>query len=225
MDSKIAASIISSGVVLLGLFYNMYKNKKQFDRTQNNLRFNLDYERVKERRDIEQSKLDEFYLPLKNYLQRSKHAYQTLTQNKPKDFRTLDFLLNREILFDGNKIDWNENDDVILKRIFSIGIEIENLIINQGSSIQDVEFREVYVPSPGFEDKEYPEGISLFEFALEHFSYIRDVYYGNIENDARFNKFKYPRELNTRVLAKIEETKEKIRIEENSMNSFRAKII
>ena len=130
MEDGITASIISSGVVLLGLFYNMHKNKKQFDRTQKNLRHNLDYERVKERRDREQAKLDDFYLPLKNYLQRSKQAYQTLIQNKPEEFRTLDFLLNRQILIDGVKVGWIEKDNVILKRIFLIGIEMENVIIN-----------------------------------------------------------------------------------------------
>lgn len=224
MDAKITATVISSSVVFLGLIYNMVKNKKEFKRTQDNIRYKLDYDRVKERQDKIQSKLDDFYLPLKSFLTRSKQAYIIFVEDKPYSFRTLEYLLDKEKEFDGVKIEWKENDDVLLKRIFSIGEEIENLISNKGSIIDDPEFIEEYIPSKGFEDKEYPKGISLIDFTLAHLSYIRDAYYGNLQGDGRFKKYVYPRELNTRVLKKIDELKSLIDKEEDAINSLRYKI-
>lgn len=225
MDSKIIATIISSGVVLLGLLINMIKNKKEFRKTQKNLVHNLDYERVKERRDKLQNELDNFYIPLNSYLQRSKSIYITFKKNKHEDFRTLDYLLDRSITYDGEPVDWNKNDDVILKRILEVGKEIEKLIISEGALIQAEELKGVYKPSSGFDKAEYPEGLSLLDLTLEHLGYIRDAYEGNIANDIRFKKFVYPRELNSIVENKIEEVRSLISKETKSMNSFRSKML
>ncbi|WP_298754864.1 hypothetical protein [uncultured Psychroserpens sp.] len=236
-DGRVLAALIGIVGILIKQFwdgyYNNKKNKKllkeqkvQFDRTQNNLLSKLMYEEIKDKKLVVEKKLSEFYYPMKNYLRRSKSAYTIFTSNKPEEYRTLEHLLDKEKLFNNEKIELSDNDKVLLKRIFFIGEEIENLISEKCHLIfDDSEFMGTYIPSEGYEDYNYPNDESLISMTQNHLSFIRDAFYGELSEDLeRFKLYVYPRELNSRITAKIDELENKVKSFELQMEQFKDSI-
>ena len=236
-DSTVIAALIGIGGILIKQFWDGYSNnqknkkllyeqKKQSDRTQENLLNKLIYDGIKDEKLVIEKKLNEFYYPMKNYLRRSKSAYKIFTQGKPEDFRTLEHLLDREKLFNGKSVKLNDNDNVLLKRIFLIGEEIENLISEKCHIIfDDGEFMNTYVPSKGYEDYNYPEDESLMSMTQNHLSFIRDAFNGDLSKDLeRFKLYVYPRELNSRIIIKIDDLENRVKSLELQMEQVKGSI-
>ncbi len=223
MDSKIWASVITSGVVFVTLIYNMYRNHQQFKRAKEDSKYKAYYEQVKDRRDKIQMKIDEFYSPLKNYLAQSKINYLMLVGNKPEGFRTLEYLLDNDKEFNGEKVSWTNNDDILLDKILSYGKLMEDLILNKMGLIDDPEICKEYLPSPGFDDIEYPEDMSILDIAVAHFSFIRDAR-KDLGGDQRFEKYVYPRELSRKINSKLDELQLQVAEENQLMVKYMNKI-
>ena len=236
-DSTVIAALIGIGGILIKQFWDGYfnsqKNKRllkeqkdQSDRTQKNLLNKLMYDEIKDKKLVIESKLYEFYYPMKNYLRRSKSAYRVFVNGKPEGFRTLEHLLDKEKLFNDVKVELSDNDNVLLKRIFLIGEEIENLISEKCHLVfDDSEFMDTYVPSEGYEDYNYPNDESLMSMTQNHLSFIRDAFYGELSEDLeRFKLYVYPRELNSRITIKIEELENKIKSFELQMEQVKGSI-
>jgi hypothetical protein len=87
-----------------------------------------------ERKEISK-KLNSFYGPVRQLLGTSFEFYKVLTLSRPKDFRTLVFLLEGGI-FEGN-------DAVLLQLILDVGENIERLIDEQSGLVDNKDLYEL----------------------------------------------------------------------------------
>ena len=162
---------------------------------------------IVERKKKLENKLDEFYIPLRHYLENSKTLFKIFSKGKPDKFRTLTYLLNKkQIYIDINKaVILDKNDNSILEKIFEIGEKIEKLIYEKSYLIgNDIEFVNSYMPRSGYDDIIFEKDMSLLSLTVSHLVVIRMAYKGDLEGDvSKFEGFVFPNEINIRVKEKI----------------------
>ncbi|MCB0197557.1 MAG: hypothetical protein KDJ65_36765 [Anaerolineae bacterium] len=129
--------------------------------------------REDERREIER-KLRTFYGPLQQRLNRTKTLAVIFRANRPLEFRTLTALLQGE-KFTGN-------DAELVNEIIQLGQEVEELLINEGGTVDDPYLRDLLIK------------------AGTHFRILRMAYDGKLKGEVdRFKEFVFPRELDQAV--------------------------
>jgi hypothetical protein len=215
MTSEIIAEIIGSSVTLIGIagsVYLSYKTLNESKKLSRETKVEISINNLKEKRNYISQKLNEFYYPLRNYLNVSKSFSEILKSGKPAEFRTLLYLLNPDQEYkDQGKIILSDNDKAILKQIFKIGFEIEKLISEKSVIIDDPEFISRYEPNPGFDDVVISEDMPILTLAQNHLSIIRLAFEGGLKHEEeKYRSYVYPRELNKRVDDKIAELLKKI---------------
>lgn len=216
MSNEIIVSIIGSSVVLAGIIVNYLLNNKKSNELLNNAARQNQYNILNDELLHYKKKLMEFYYPIRNYLEKSKNIYDVFKANKPDNFRTLTYLLDKEQLYDGKKYILNKNDIAFLKKIFEIGAEIERIMSEKSSLIDDIELIGPYTPSKEFRgddaDNPYPKNKSLLSIAELHIGFIRLAFDGEIKgNIDNLSPYVFPRELNSVIENKIIELENKIK--------------
>lgn len=198
----IASMIAFVGTIIVAII-SIYNNRKT---TKENKKFVERNDLVEKRKEIEK-KLNEFYIPLRNYLEQSKTLFKIFTKDKPKDFRTLTYLLNPEQKYGDQKItiQLNQNDKALLNIIIEIGERIENLIHEKGYLIgDDVEFVGSYQPSKGYKHIKYDNDLNLINLLISHIITIRLAFKEEIKGQVdKFEGFVFPNEINSKINTKI----------------------
>lgn len=199
----VAALIAFIGTLIVALLtlYNNYKirgdSKKAIKREEINKEISK-YE----------AKLNEFYVPLRQYLENSKTLFKIFVKNKPANFRTLTYLLNQSQTYGTNntQITLNKNDKSILEQILQIGEKIEALIYEKSYLIgDDKDFVQDYLPREGYSHIPYEQDMSLLSLLVSHIVVIRMAYNNNLLGEVdKFEGFVFPNEINVRVTEQIE---------------------
>lgn len=215
MSDEIIVSIIGSSVVLIGIVWNGCLSRQKSNELLINSARQNQYNILNESLIRLQTKLNEFYYPIKIYLEKSKNIYDVFKVDKPDNFRTLTYLLDKEQLYEGIPYQLNINDRAFLKQIFEIGVEIERIMAEKGTLIDDPALIEPYSPSEEFIGDDvgfpYPETKSLLSIAQLHLRFIRLAFDGEIVgNSDNLSPYVFPRELNNIIENKIVELKRKI---------------
>ncbi len=162
---------------------------------------NLDEKRIEEKRKEISKRLDDFYGPLQQYLNKSHDLYEIFKRGKPANFRTLTYLLDKEQIFpDGTKVKLTDNDKVIFSEIIAIGKKIEELILSKASLSDDSRLTYHYEPSQE-EKTVIPEDNSgLLSLLGTHLLVIRHAYEDRIIGQAADYKNRvFPRAI-TKIL-------------------------
>lgn len=171
--------------------------------------------------------LEEFYVPFDQYLSRTTEFYKNLRNDLPKEFRTLVYLIDNDALFEdslGNKVKVKLSEDKLklLEKIISIQEKLNSLIIEKSSLITDETLVKNYNPDKSitdiklFIDKEAPSSIpkeiGLLTLFSVHIEYMRMARNGelNKEDLPTIEKYVYPRELNNKIKANINNLRRKI---------------
>jgi hypothetical protein len=204
MATETLVTLIGSGVTLLGIICTaiisslVYRESKRISLSK---KIEIEINNLNEKKNFLQKKLHEFYYPINEYLHTSKSLSEILKSGKPKGFRTLLFLLNPEMEFEGvGKVFLSDNDKVLLGQIFMIGSKIDELISVKSGIIDDKEFIEPYKSSPEFADPLISSELPLLALTQNHLNIIRLVFKGDLKSEVeKYKSYVYPRELNQRV--------------------------
>ncbi len=160
-----------------------------------------------------EKKLNQFYIPLRHYLENSKTLFKLFTKNKPNGFKTLTHLLEPHHKFDNSIVELNYSDRSIFEKILEIGEKMENLIYEKGFLAgDDEEFVGKYVPREKYSKLPYEEDMTILSLLVTHIIVIRLAYQNKL-GDAGvkyYEAFVFPNEVNVRVEEKIKELREKI---------------
>ena len=197
MDVQIIVAIISSSVAVVTLVItSIYR-----------------YQELKEVRKAERRKeinhlLNDFYGPLISYLNVVKALYKLFKSNKPKDFRTLTYLLEpkQEYQTDGGvvRVKLNNADKKLIEEIVETEIKIEDLILTKSGLIDSEKLSFGYIPDPSITDVEI-RNTSITALLLAHYRLLRMAYRQEIKGDVdRFKDFVYPREFDLEIKRKME---------------------
>ncbi|MDD3013455.1 MAG: hypothetical protein PHC34_07100 [Candidatus Gastranaerophilales bacterium] len=161
-------------VGLTGLFIGYLYNKKL-----------LKSKNTDERRKEIYKQLNEFYGPFQQLINKSKHLYQIMIEDKPDNFRTLIALLEN--------YNFSENDKKLIEEIISIGKRTEELILTKSGLIEDNELRE------------------LLGKATTHFDIINKSYNKIITGDMdKFKDYVFPRNLDEKIIDNIKKLKDEL---------------
>lgn len=209
--APVIASLIAFAGTIVVAIISIYNNK----------RTSRDNKRLVERTDlIEKSKiidqkLNEFYLPLRHYLEHSKTLFKIFLKGKPEGFRTLTYLLDPQQRFGDEKkrIKLNSNDKALLRKIFEIGSSIEKLIHEKSYLIgSDEEFTKKYVPSEAYSHIKHDKELTLISLLLSHIIAIRMAFQGEISGETdKFEGYVFPNEITSKVESKIRELETQLR--------------
>lgn len=218
------APVIASMIAFVGTIIvasiSIYNNRKT---TKENKKFVERNDLVEKRKEIEK-KLNEFYIPLRNYLEQSKTLFKIFTKDKPKDFRTLTYLLNPQQKYGDQEItvQLNKNDKALLSIIIEIGERIENLIHEKGYLIgDDVEFVESYRPSKNYSHIKYDNDLNLINLLISHIITIRLAFKEEIKGQVdKFEGFVFPNEINSKINTKIKNMEATILTYETQIQSL-----
>ena len=205
MDVRLQIALVGLGGIILGLFWNTIINGKRDRKALNNSKRLMQRDVMKEKKDYNKKKLDEFYYPLTRYLQDSKDLFKIFIQDKPKNFRTLTHLLDPLQSYEnGIKVTLTTNDKALLKSIFDKGTQIQNLIANKSSIIDDNEFIDEYLPARDYSHITYPIGLNLLGLLTAHLRIIKIAFEGDLTGEVdKYKIYVFPNEINIRVNAKI----------------------
>ena len=165
--------------------------------------------RLSEQRKMLMTVLNDFYGPFHYYLAVVKAFSILLFVGKPKEFRTLTYLLNPAQEYKTEqgktKVYLSESDKKILEEIIDIEKKLEELIINKGGIIDDPSLMFDYVPDPAKTDIDLKgKRVGLIALAITHFRVLRMAYKGDIQSEPeRYEAYVYPRELDDKIYARI----------------------
>lgn len=192
-----AASLFTAGLTL-------YHNSKT-----------LAAQRAAERRRQLSTSLQELLLPLSSRLMSMQAVFRVFTANKPKGFRTLEYLLapNTYTVENSGPITLSDSDRKLLDEIVRLGGEIEALLLAKGSLVDDPVLQQNYVPDPNKTDvsPEVLKGMGLFALAITHLHLFRLAWQGALSGDpTAYKAFVYPRELNTKVYEAIQKARQEL---------------
>jgi hypothetical protein len=200
MDASNWISLVAVGVALLLGLANYF-----------HVRMTHRGGQIKDRLAKIEAALTEFYSPLIGYLNVSQALFKIFIAGKPKEFRTLTYLLDPGQLYETGsglaRVELTESDRAVLKEILRIGRKIEELITRKSGYVEDRELLFEYIPNPSFTDidPEVVRGQGLLAIAVTHIRLIRMAFRGTIKDQVeRYRAFVYPRELNQRISGKIE---------------------
>jgi len=211
----IAALIAFTGVIITNIL-TLRSNKKTLTHSQNVLGLavkEFHSKKLDDRKKYLLKQLNEFYRPLENYLEKSNGLFQIFRANKPKNFRTLTFLLNPKMEFESyGQYELTANDKALMNQILEIGKAIEMLILEKSGLIDDPALKNPYKPDSGITDIQLPREMSLLQLTQIHFSVIRLAYEGNLTGEARtYEPYVYPKELNRIITGSISKVNEEIK--------------
>lgn len=174
-----------------------------------------------EKKQIIENKLNEFYIPLRHQLEHSNTLHKILKKDKPDDFKTLIYLLNRNNKKSEKVIKYKliKNDISLIKAILKIGKNIEKLIHEKSYLIgDDNEFVKEYVPSAKFSNEKYEKNMTLLSLLSSHIVTIRMAFNEDLSGQVdKFEHFVFPNEINLRVDEKINELEKKVSFYESEI--------
>jgi hypothetical protein len=137
-----------------------------------------------ERKEI-YKKLNAFYGPFQQRLEKTHELYGIFTDSRELEFRTLTALLK------GTK--FVGNDKILLEEILKINAEMEKLIIVQSGLIDDASLRQ------------------LLAKAGTHFRILDVIYRNDTQGDSqRFKSYIFPKELGTKIEDEIQKLKQRL---------------
>lgn len=137
-----------------------------------------------ERKEI-YKKLNTFYGPFQQRLEKTHELYGVFTDMRELEFRTLTTLLK------GTK--FVGTDKILLEEILKINAEMEELIIVQGGLIDDGSLRQ------------------LLAKAGTHFRILDVIYKNNVQSDfQRFESYIFPKELGATIEGEIQKLKQRL---------------
>lgn len=209
-SAEVNAAIIACIGSVIAAFISIYQtvisrrdNKKNITRVE-----------LLQSKQIFETKLDEFFIPLRHHLENSKTLFKIFQKGKPTTFRTLTHLLNKKQIYpDTNrKLKLNKNDISLIKAIIKIGKKIEQLIHDKSYLIgDDAEFVKEYIPRPGYDNLPYEQDMTLLSLLASHLVTIRMAFNDDLSGQRNnFESFVFPNEINVRVNEKIIELETKI---------------
>ena len=142
INVALIAAIISLIIGILNVYFSRKNHKEQLK----------EKKREERRKEISRA-LNEFYGPFQQYLNISKELFKLLRKGKPKGFRTLDYLINKETLFPDDKNHLakallTKVDEEILCQIIETGSKLESLIVEKAGLVDDPVLRYNYTSNP-----------------------------------------------------------------------------
>lgn len=174
--------------------------------------------RVAERRKTVLTKLNEFYGPLATYMSTIDALGRLFLAGKPANFRTLTYLLDPDQEYDTPggrvKVVLSASDRELLRDIVDVEKKAEDLIVAKGGLVEDPVLAADYRPDPGVTDipAQAVKGLGLLAVLVAHFRVQRLAYEGKIAAEPwRYEAFVYPRELDKKLRAKIDELQAQLR--------------
>ena len=201
MDAApILAALISASVLLLINLIGQGIQIWMHMRTYRITKAQVEDKKIEEQRKETYKKLNEFYGPFQQYLNESQELYRIFAATKPKGFRTLTYLLNRQQVFeDGKTVQLTPADDTILKTIFKIGEKLLDLITSKAGLIDDPVLRNNYQPLmqvSALTDVKGLEKNGLLAIFATHLMIINLAYKGELSGDPEpYKNYVFPRDL------------------------------
>ncbi|MDQ6532112.1 hypothetical protein [Flavobacterium sp. LHD-85] len=214
VDAAFIAFVGTFIIALISIHQNWLSNK--------NNKKNIERISIIDKRQAIENKLNEFYIPLRHHLEHSKTLFKIFAKDKPVNFRTLTYLLDKNQLYGHNnvRVVLNKNDKSLLKTIIKIGRKIEKLIHEKSYLIgDDTEFVQEYIPRAQYSHITYENDMTLLSLLISHLVTIRMAFKEDLSGQInKFNGFVFPNEVNIRVNEKITEL-------ENKVNSYNLEIL
>ncbi len=209
-----SAPVIASVITFIGTIIVAIISIRNNQKTSRDNRRLVERTDLIEKRNSLEKKLNEFYIPLRHYLEQSKTMFKIFLKGKPEGFRTLTYLLNpqQEYGEKKEKVVLDNNDKALLKTIIGVGSKIEDLINEKGYLIgDDTEFVDKYMPGEGYKHIQYDSDLTLISLLVSHLITIRMASNNEISGQVeKFEGFVFPNEINPRVNTKIQELERKI---------------
>ncbi len=209
MDAKIISAwvaffgtLVVSGITIWQNFQIRKDNKKE-ERRKRVIDEKLNYEK----------KLNDFYIPLRHCLENSKTLFKIFIKDKPENFRTLTYLLDKDQLYGDAKVRFNNSDKALIESIIEIGKKIENLIYKKSYLIgNDDEFVNNYIPRADYSHIPYENNMTILSLLVSHIVVLRLAYKDELDeaNVELYEGFVFPNEVNIRINEKIESLRTKI---------------
>jgi hypothetical protein len=128
IDAQMIAVLISGFISIILIFTNIIQFMK-----------NLKYKSLEKEIISLESQLRHFYYPFQLYRMKCDKLYSILLKDKPKGFRTLEYI--------SNKKDIDRNDQIIIEEILLINKEVGELILNKGYYVEDKNLQKQLFPS------------------------------------------------------------------------------
>lgn len=223
LDNKIIAALIAAIVSIIIAVLN-YLNQRKALKLQARQLSNIEKESKIEKI---QKQLNDFYVPFDQYLSKTTEYYKNFRNGLPKEFRTLVYLIDKNATFEnseGNfeKVNLNDDKSKILRVIISIQEELQKLIIEKSSIIDDPFLIKSYNPDTSITDikllidKEQPSSIpkeiGMLTLFSMHIDYLKMAFNGQIDKSELkiIKNYVYPRELNNKIKNNIKDLRNKI---------------
>lgn len=189
--------------------FTLIHNRKTLEATTSHNHRTLSEQRSAEKRRQLNAALQELLFPLYSRLMAMQAVFKLFAADKPKGFRTLEYLLSPETYsvegISGIKL--SESDKRLLDEVVGLGKEIEELILAKGSLANEPVLQQEYLPDPQVTDISAGplKGMGLFSLAVAHLRLFRLAWEHAITGDpGQYKNFVYPRELNTKVFEAIQ---------------------
>ncbi len=174
--------------------------------------------RLAERRKTLITRLNDFYGPLLTYLSVILGLYRIFIIGKPKGFRTLTYLLDRDQEYETEggrrKVVLSDSDQKLLDEIIELEKKIEEHIVKNCGLVEDPTLAFSYVPAANTAeiDPKQVEGMGLLAILITHFRVLRMAYEGKIRSEIeRYRSWVYPRELDAKLRKNIEALQQELR--------------
>lgn len=179
-----------------------------FDARESSFRIDqLKENKIQDRRSEIIKKLNEFYGPFQQNMNKSTSLYRSIIMDKPKEFRTLKYLLAGESEFPDLKL--TNNDRTILREIIDIGKEQQKLILEKAGLIDDPVLSYSFEHESDSEFEEYREdlrSLGLLGWANAHYRILELAYNEELKGDLeKFKHYVFPRELKSNITRRIKE--------------------
>lgn len=166
--------------------------------------------RIAERRKLLVTRLNDFYGPLLTYLSVIDSFFRLFIVGKPKEFRTIPYLLDPEQSYETpsgpSKVILSDSDKALLEEILKLEEKTEDHIIKSCGLIEDERLAFSYVPNPSITDVDPAafKGLGLLSILIAHFRVQRMAYDRKIVSEVdRYKAYVYPRELDGILRANI----------------------
>lgn len=212
LDTKIIAALIAALVSVFIAFLNYILQRKSLNLQEKSFVSQMN----DKRRENIKRQLNEFYNPFNYYLTKSAEYFKTFRNGLPKEFRTLEYLIDKDREFEDSngkfiKVKLDSKRLKILEQIMLIEDKLKELIIEKGGLVEDEVLAKKYIPDPRYTDinlnydserpDEIPKDIGLLALFSIHIDFLKMAYNGELDKE-HFNVLKnyvYPRELNKRI--------------------------
>ena len=197
-EATVSAAVISASVVVVSsivtLAMQAYNNRKT---NEYNLRILAEKKTEEQRKDI-YKRLNEFYGPFQQYLNKSLELYRIFSANKPDGFRSLTYFLDREQQYAGyGKVTLTKNEEAIFAEIISIGEKLEEIIVTKAGLVDDPILRQDFTEEASGQESTGISGSNgMLAFLGTHLLVMRLAYKGELQGDTQtYSKYVFPRGL------------------------------